>query len=90
MWSADRQTRKSITASNLTELKFRSAEKLSYDQYNLSNLRVVLENDGTEVEDEQYFQSAERDTIFLLLRDDEQWLPPGFDALKTGKQCFNN
>lgn len=83
VWSADRQTRKSITASNLTELKFRSAEKLSYDQYNLSNLRVVLENDGTEVEDEQYFQSAERDTIFLLLRDDEQWLPPGFDALKT-------
>ena len=82
VWSSDRQKRKSITASNLQEFKIRGAEKLGYENYRY--LRVVFENDGTEVEDDSYFQSAEKDTIFLLLRDDENWLPPGMDALKSG------
>lgn len=55
---------------------------MGYENYRY--LRVVFENDGTEVEDDSYFQSAEKDTIFLLLRDDENWLPPGMDALKSG------
>ncbi|OTF71944.1 DNA fragmentation factor CIDE-like protein [Euroglyphus maynei] len=81
VWSSDRQKRKSITASNLNEFKIRGAEKLGYENYHY--LRVVLENDGTEVEDDSYFQSAENDTVFLLLRDNEHWLPPGMDALKS-------
>lgn len=46
---------------------------------------MVLDSDGTEVEDDAYFQSAEKDTVFLLLRDKEAWSPSGIDALKSGK-----
>lgn len=83
MWSSDRKKRKSVTASNLSEFKSRGSEKLGFEHYD--NLKVVLESDGTEVEDDAYFQSAERDTVFLLLRNHEKWLPPGMDALKSGK-----
>lgn len=82
VWSSDRQRRKSITASSLSEFKLRGAEKLGFENY--SNLRVVLENDGTEVEDDSYFQAADKDTVFLLLRDNESWSPPGIDTLKSG------
>lgn len=86
VWSSDRQKRKSITAANLSEFKTRAAEKLGYEEY--TRVRVVLESDGTEVEDDCYFQSAEKDTVFLLLRDSECWQPPGLDAFKAG--MFHN
>ncbi len=55
---------------------------MGYDT--ISDLKVVLECDGTEVEDDTYFQAAEKDTIFLLLKSGEHWLPPGVEALKAG------
>lgn len=76
--------RKSIIASNLEELKQRGAEKLGLIDIDRNRLKLVLENDGTEVEDESYFQSLEIDTVFILLRDDECWLPPGLEAFKSG------
>ena len=88
VWSSDRQKRKSITASNLNEFKIRGAEKLGYENYQY--LRVVFEQDGTEIEDDLYFQSTENDTVFLLLRDNENWSPPGMDALKSGKFICSN
>ena len=60
----------------------RGAEKLGYTD-NVSDLKVVLEADGTEVEDDGYFQTAEKDSIFILLRPEEKWLPLGVEALKT-------
>jgi len=83
VWSCDRQIRKSVVASSLLELKLRGAEKLGYDTDNVSDLKVVLEADGTEVEEDSYFQTAEKDTIFILLRQGEIWLPLGVEALKT-------
>jgi hypothetical protein len=66
------------------ELKLRGAEKLACDEScNVSDIRVVLESDGTEVEDDGYFQTAEKDTIFILLQPGESWLPLGVEALKT-------
>ena len=82
IWSCNREIRKSVVAKSLLEFKVRSAEKLGYD--NVSELKVVLESDGTEVEDDTYFQTAEKDTIFLLLKSGERWLPPGVEALKAG------
>ncbi|XP_054165415.1 uncharacterized protein LOC128962985 [Oppia nitens] len=81
IWSSNREIRKSVVAQSLVELKVRAADKLGYD--NVTDLRVVLESDGTEVEDETYFQTAEKDTIFLLLKAEERWLPPGVEALKA-------
>ena len=36
-----------------------------------------MEEDGTEVDDEEYFQCLESGTVFLLLREDEKWKPRG-------------
>ena len=36
-----------------------------------------MEDDGTEVDDEEYFQCLESGTVFLLLRGDEKWKPQG-------------
>lgn len=73
-----------MVASSLLELKLRGAEKLEFSEScNISDIRVVLESDGTEVEDDGYFQTAEKDTIFILLKPGERWLPLGVEALKT-------
>lgn len=40
-------------------------------------LRVVLEEDGTEVDEEDYFSFLPGNTIFLFLQNDEQNLPGG-------------
>ena len=37
----------------------------------------MIEDDGTEVDDEEYFQCLESGTVFLLLRGDEKWKPQG-------------
>uniref|UniRef100_A0A131YMC4 DNAation factor, 45 kD, alpha subunit n=1 Tax=Rhipicephalus appendiculatus TaxID=34631 RepID=A0A131YMC4_RHIAP len=83
VWSCDRQTRKCVVASSLDELRTKGAAKLGYN--NPFDLKVVLEEDGTEVEDENYFQRAERDTVFLMLQPNEKWLPPGVEALRAGE-----
>ncbi|CAN7986128.1 unnamed protein product, partial [Ixodes hexagonus] len=57
------------------------AAKLGYS--NPYDLKIVLEVDGTEVEDENYFQRTERDTVFLMLQPNEKWLPPGVEALRA-------
>ncbi|EEC06808.1 conserved hypothetical protein [Ixodes scapularis] len=82
VWSCDRQTRKCVVASCLDELRTKGAAKLGYS--NPFDLKIVLEIDGTEVEDENYFQRAERDTVFLMLQPSEKWLPPGVEALRAG------
>lgn len=82
VWSCDRQTRKCVVASSLDELRTKGAAKLGYN--NPFDLKIVLEIDGTEVEDENYFQRAERDTVFLMLQPNEKWLPPGVEALRAG------
>ena len=85
MWSCDREKRKSVIATGLDDVKARGAEKLGYGQVSLEDLRLVLESDGTEVEEDEYFQTALKDTVFMLLREDERWLPPGVEALKAGQ-----
>lgn len=52
-----------------------------------TDVKIVLESDGTEVEDDIYFQTIDRDTIFLILCPGERWLPPGVEALRAGKCC---
>lgn len=82
VWSGDRQKRKSIMASSLKELKEKGGDKLGQTAW--AELRVVLECDGTEVEDDTYLQVIERDTVLQLLNPNERWLPPGVEALKAG------
>ena len=38
---------------------------------------LVLEEDGTEVDDEEYFQTIEANTMLMLLSKDDIWSPEG-------------
>lgn len=76
-------------ASSLLELKLKGAEKLNLEKCNISELRVLLEADGTEIEDDGYFQTAGQDTVFLLVGSCEKWMPPGVEALNAG-MCQDN
>lgn len=51
-------------------------------------VRLVLEADGTHIEDPEYFKSLPHNTTVLLLRDEECWYPPEVDAIKTGNYTF--
>ena len=53
--------------------------KLGYDFE--ARLTLVLQEDGTEVDDEDYFQCLDSGTVFLLLREGEKWKRRGL----TGK-----
>ncbi|RWS28107.1 uncharacterized protein B4U80_02344 [Leptotrombidium deliense] len=83
VWSHDREQRKSVIATSLVDLKLRAAEKLGYGICDPSSVKIVLESDGTEIEEEAYFQTSEKDTTFLLLKNNEKWLPGGVEALKA-------
>jgi DNA fragmentation factor alpha subunit len=40
-------------------------------------VKIVLEQDGTEVDDDEYFSTMERNTTLMVLINDQRWLPPG-------------
>jgi DNA fragmentation factor alpha subunit len=59
---------------SLTWLYFTAKEKLGL---NGEAVKVVLEQDGTEVDEEDYFSTLERNTSLMLLAPNEKWGPPG-------------
>lgn len=48
-------------------------------------VRLVLESDGTQVEDGDYWRTLPPNTVLLLLRPGERWYPTGVDVIKAGK-----
>lgn len=48
------------------------------------NVRVVLELDGTQVEDGEYFRTLPNNTVLLLLRPGDRWSPSGADVIIAG------
>lgn len=48
-------------------------------------VRLVLESDGTQVEDGDYWRTLPPNTVLLLLRQGERWYPTGVDVIKAGK-----
>ncbi|XP_076357794.1 uncharacterized protein LOC143250731 isoform X1 [Tachypleus tridentatus] len=81
VWSCNRDVRKSVMAASLSDIRVKGGEKLGYS--NPSELKVVLESDGTEVEDDTYFKTVDKDTIFILLRPTERWFPPSMETLRA-------
>lgn len=47
--------------------------KLGLDQG--SQVKVVLDEDGTEVDEEDYFALLPGNSVFMFLQDNEQWTP---------------
>ncbi|XP_063225373.1 DNA fragmentation factor subunit alpha-like isoform X2 [Bacillus rossius redtenbacheri] len=70
-----RENRKGIVASSLNEFIDRARKKLGLPKEAL--VRVVLEQDGTEVDDDEYFSTMEKNTSLMVLVGDQRWLPPG-------------
>lgn len=48
-------------------------------------VRLVLDADGTQVEDGEYFRTLPNNTVLLLLRQGERWHPQGVDVIRAGK-----
>jgi hypothetical protein len=49
-----------------------------------SQLRLVLEEDGTQVDEEEYFNLLPGNQTFLFLLNSEEWKP----AVRTGKRAI--
>ena len=60
-----------ITAANLVDLRRKSAEKLCIPKN--EKIVIVLEEDGTEVQDESYFATLPEQTTFVILRHGQCW-----------------
>jgi DNA fragmentation factor, 45 kD, alpha subunit len=65
-----RQIRKTVSASTFQELLKRSSEKFSRPELP----KIHLDSDGTEIDDEDYFQTLESNTELIALFSGEQWI----------------
>ncbi|VEN56796.1 unnamed protein product, partial [Callosobruchus maculatus] len=81
LWDGRRSVRKGLVVGSLEELVQRGRDKLGVSVG--EPVRLVLESDGTQVEDGEYFRTLPANTILLLLRPGERWLPAGVDVIKA-------
>ncbi|XP_021949866.1 uncharacterized protein LOC110847264 isoform X1 [Folsomia candida] len=81
VWDSSRATRKALVVASLEELIVRGREKLGIGVH--ETVRVVLETDGTQVDDSEYFRSLPDNTVFLLLRISDRWCPAGVDVIRA-------
>lgn len=70
---AQREIRMGLTAGSLDELEDRAKTKFQIP-LNLP-IRIVLELDGTEIDDNDYFDTLDPDTSLMILCEDERWTP---------------
>ena len=68
-----RTTKKGLMAGTLEELIRSGKQKLSYLPE--QEVVVVLEEDGTEVDEDDYFQTLEDNTELIFLHSGERWSP---------------
>lgn len=64
-----RQIKKAVVASNLQELQKKSAEKFGKTE----EPQIHLDSDGTEIDDEDYFQTLEANAELIAVFSGEQW-----------------
>ncbi len=56
-------------------LNFTAKEKFDIDEG--LEVYLVIEEDGTEVDDEEYFSTLTNNTVFMLLFKEDIWSPQG-------------
>lgn len=71
--TADRSVRKGIMAHSLKDLLHKVRDTLMLAD---KPFLLVLEEDGTTVETEEYFQALADDTVFMVLQKGQKWQPP--------------
>lgn len=72
-----RENRKGVVANTLDDLTSKVLEKLQIPENNDLKITVVLEADGTEIDDDEYFATLEANTSLMILIGEQKWLPPG-------------
>ncbi|XP_041768499.1 uncharacterized protein LOC121591717 isoform X3 [Anopheles merus] len=81
IWDSWRNVRKGLVVGSFEELIVRGKDKLGVPAS--EPVRLVLECDGTQVEDGEYFRTLANNTVLLLLRQGERWYPTGVDVIKA-------
>ncbi|XP_067611493.1 lipid transferase CIDEC isoform X2 [Pseudorca crassidens] len=71
--NADRSVRKGIMTHSLEDLRLKVQDTLMLAD---KPFFLVLEEDGTIVETEEYFQSLTDDTVLMVLHKGQKWQPP--------------
>lgn len=47
---------------------------LAKKKFNINEtVKVVLESDGTEIDEDDYFATLEKNTLIMILKPDEKW-----------------
>ncbi|VVC27892.1 Hypothetical protein CINCED_3A003535 [Cinara cedri] len=58
-----------IVASSLSDFITKAQKKFKID----GTIKVVLESDGTEIDEDDYFATLEKNTLIMILKPDEKW-----------------
>ena len=77
--NSSREGKKGIACSSLQELKNISRERFLLGP----ECRVFLESDGTEVDNEEYFQFLPPQTLFMVTESNEHWIKSSDDLPST-------
>lgn len=73
----NREIRKGVVATSLEELTSKVLEKFQITKdVEGTRLTIVLETDGTEIDDDEYFATLDPNTNLMILIGDQKWLPP--------------
>ncbi|XP_032815723.1 DNA fragmentation factor subunit beta-like [Petromyzon marinus] len=77
-----------VVAVSLCQLVTKAAIKLKLAERSVGPLRVCLEEDGTEVVDEEYFSVLDRNTCLVILKRNERWTGVGVHAVSHAMVHF--
>jgi len=73
IWSADRRMKKSVVASSVSEVLSKGMQKLGI--LDNSTCRLLMEECGTEVDDDDYLQLLPYNSTLIILQSFENWEP---------------
>lgn len=76
MKDVTRNIKKAVVAATLEEVKTKSAEKFGRSTEVLPTIH--LDSDGTEIDDEEYFQTLEANAELIAVFSGEQWMDVRF------------
>lgn len=71
--NSSREVRKGVVATSLEDLTLKVQEKL--EEVTDNKFTVVLEADGTEIDDEEYFATLDPNTSLMILTGNQSWTP---------------
>uniref|UniRef100_A0A2H8TSM0 Cell death activator CIDE-B n=1 Tax=Melanaphis sacchari TaxID=742174 RepID=A0A2H8TSM0_9HEMI len=81
-----------IVATSLSDFMTKAQQKFDISE----TIKVVLESDGTEIDEEDYFDTLENNTLIMILRPDQKWSPYNDISIKftddqiDGTQSLNS